>query len=164
MSDKRQALMDLAKIARMLPADRHEHSGSIEHVVKEEHKIDIESMEPEEREQLRAILLRAVGGQGKAIVVEAEEDEKALGVPRLAEAMSAIHIVIMCNHWIIRMVGGSYPPPKVGRTYREGRLGSKQGPRNAAGRLPRSCRHRRRHRQSSCCPDAKGERSGTLSC
>ena len=27
MSDKRQALMDLAKIARMLPADRHEHSG-----------------------------------------------------------------------------------------------------------------------------------------
>ena len=32
MSDKRQALMDLAKIARMLPADRLEHSGSIEHV------------------------------------------------------------------------------------------------------------------------------------
>ena len=27
MSDKRQALMDLAKIARMLPADRLEHSG-----------------------------------------------------------------------------------------------------------------------------------------
>ena len=31
MSDKRQALMDLAKLARMLPADRLEHSGSIEH-------------------------------------------------------------------------------------------------------------------------------------
>ena len=60
MSDKRQALMDLAKIARMLPADRHEHSGSIEHVVPEEHKIDIESMAPEEREQLRTILLKAV--------------------------------------------------------------------------------------------------------
>ena len=43
MSDKRQALMDLAKIARMLPADRHEHSGSVEHDrVKPEHKIDIE--------------------------------------------------------------------------------------------------------------------------
>ena len=28
MSDKRQALMDLAKIARMLPADRHEHSAA----------------------------------------------------------------------------------------------------------------------------------------
>ena len=27
MSDKRQALMDLAKIARMLPADRHEHQA-----------------------------------------------------------------------------------------------------------------------------------------
>jgi uncharacterized protein with von Willebrand factor type A (vWA) domain len=75
MRDKRRALMDLAKIARMLPADRLEHSGSIEHVVKEEHKIDIESMEPGEREQLRAILLKAVGGQGKAIDVEPEEDE-----------------------------------------------------------------------------------------
>ena len=60
MSDKRQALMDLAKLRRMLPADRLEHSGSIEHVVPEEHKIDIESMAPEEREQLRTILLKAV--------------------------------------------------------------------------------------------------------
>ena len=66
MSDKRQALMDLAKIARMLPADRHEHSGpggrSIEFDVdvKEEHKIDIEGMAPEERDQLRELLLRAV--------------------------------------------------------------------------------------------------------
>ena len=60
MSDKRQALMDLAKIARMLPADRHEHSGSIEHVVRPEHTIDIEGMTPEEREQLRSILLKAV--------------------------------------------------------------------------------------------------------
>jgi phage terminase small subunit len=65
LSDKRQALMDLAKIARMLPADRLEHSGSIAHVVKEEHKIDIESMEPEEREQLRELLLTAVRA-GKA--------------------------------------------------------------------------------------------------
>ena len=52
MSDKRQALMDLAKIARLLPADRHEHSGpggrSIEFDVnvKDEHKIDIELMDP----------------------------------------------------------------------------------------------------------------------
>jgi phage terminase small subunit len=60
MSDKRQALMDLAKIARMLPADRLEHSGSVEHVVRPEHTIDIEGMAPEEREQLRAILLKAV--------------------------------------------------------------------------------------------------------
>ena len=65
MSDKRQALMDLAKLRRMLPADRLEHSGSIEHVVPEEHKIDIESMTPEEREQLRTILLKA--GADKAV-------------------------------------------------------------------------------------------------
>jgi phage terminase small subunit len=81
MSDKRQALMDLAKLARMLPADRQEHSGpgggpiAFDVGVREEHKIDIEAMTPEEREQLRAILLKAVGGQGKAIDVEPEEDE-----------------------------------------------------------------------------------------
>ena len=60
MSDKRQALMDLAKLARMLPADRHEHSGSIDHVVRPEHTIDIEGMAPEERDQLRELLLTAV--------------------------------------------------------------------------------------------------------
>jgi hypothetical protein len=48
LSNKRQALMDLAKIARMLPADRLEHSGSIEHHVKPEHKIDIEAMDHDE--------------------------------------------------------------------------------------------------------------------
>ena len=61
MSDKRRALMDLAKLAYLLPADRLEHSGSIEHVVPEEHKIDIEAMALEEREQLRTLLLRASG-------------------------------------------------------------------------------------------------------
>jgi phage terminase small subunit len=81
LSDKRQALMDLAKIQRLLPADRHEHSGpgggpiAFDANVKEEHKIDIEAMAPEEREQLRALLLRAVGSQGKAIDVEPEEEE-----------------------------------------------------------------------------------------
>ena len=54
--------MDLAKIARMLPADRLEHSGSIEHrIVPEEHKIDIEAMDHDEREQLRTLLLKASG-------------------------------------------------------------------------------------------------------
>jgi hypothetical protein len=43
--------------------------------VKEEHKIDIEAMAPEEREQLRALLLRAVGGQPKVIDVEPEEGD-----------------------------------------------------------------------------------------
>jgi phage terminase small subunit len=63
MRDKRQALMDLAKIARMLPADRLEHSGSVEHVVPEEHKIDIESMAPEEREELRELLLSVLAAK-----------------------------------------------------------------------------------------------------
>ena len=69
LSDKRQALMDLAKIARMLPADRHEHSGpgggpiAIDVDVKEEHKIDIEAMAPEEREQLRQTLLTGLAAK-----------------------------------------------------------------------------------------------------
>ena len=57
LGDKRQALMGLAKIARMLPADRLEHSGSVEYLVRPEHKIDIEGMSSEEREQLRQTLL-----------------------------------------------------------------------------------------------------------
>lgn len=71
LNDKRQALMDLAKIARMLPADRHEHSGpgggpiAFDANVKEEHKIDIEAMAPEQRDQLRELLLTAVRA-GKA--------------------------------------------------------------------------------------------------
>jgi hypothetical protein len=79
LSDKRQALMDLAKIAPMLPADRHEHAGpgggpiAFDANVKEEHKIDIESMAPEEREQLRTLLLAAVR-KGPITDVEPEED------------------------------------------------------------------------------------------
>jgi hypothetical protein len=79
LSDKRQALMDLAKIARMLPADRHEHSGpdggpiAFDANVKEEHKIDIEGMTPDEREQLRTLLLAAVR-KGPITDVEPEED------------------------------------------------------------------------------------------
>jgi hypothetical protein len=69
LSDKRQALMDLAKIARMLPADRHEHAGpggdpiAFDANVKPEHKIDIEAMAPEEREQLRETLLTALAAK-----------------------------------------------------------------------------------------------------
>jgi phage terminase small subunit len=79
LSDKRQALMDLAKIQRLLPADRLEHSGpdggpiAFDANVKPEHKIDIESMAPEEREQLRTLLLAAVG-KGPITDVEPEED------------------------------------------------------------------------------------------
>ena len=70
--------MDLAKIQRLLPADRHEHSGpnggpiAFDANVKEEHKIDIEGMTPEEREQLRTLLLQATR-KGQVIDVEPEE-------------------------------------------------------------------------------------------
>jgi hypothetical protein len=66
LSDKRQALMDLAKLHRLLPADRLEHTGAggepiaFDVNVRPEHTIDIEGMAPEEREQLRTILLKAV--------------------------------------------------------------------------------------------------------
>jgi phage terminase small subunit len=69
LSDKRQALMDLAKIACMLPADRHERSGpgggpiAFDVGVREEHKIDIEAMAPEEREQLRQTLLTGLAAK-----------------------------------------------------------------------------------------------------
>lgn len=69
LSDKRQALMDLAKLRRMLPSDRVEHSGSIEHIVKEEHKIDIESMDHAERDQLKLLLLKAT-----ATITDVEEE------------------------------------------------------------------------------------------
>ena len=73
MSDKRQALMDLAKIARMLPADRHEHSGSIEHVDAAKSIRSTLRHGPDEREQLRTLLLAAVR-KGPITDVEPEED------------------------------------------------------------------------------------------
>jgi hypothetical protein len=38
--------MDLAKLARVVPVDHLEHSGSITHTVREEHKVDIERTGP----------------------------------------------------------------------------------------------------------------------
>jgi hypothetical protein len=61
LSDKRQALMGLAKIARILPADGHEHSGpgrgpiAFDVGVKAEHKIDIESLSHEQLDLLREL-------------------------------------------------------------------------------------------------------------
>jgi phage terminase small subunit len=54
-SEKRQALMDLAKLMRMLPADRVEHTGRLQH----EHKLDIAALSHEQRDQLRTLLLAA---------------------------------------------------------------------------------------------------------
>jgi phage terminase small subunit len=54
-SEKRQALMDLAKLTRMMPADRIEHSGGVQ----VEHKLDIAALSHEQRDQLRTLLLAA---------------------------------------------------------------------------------------------------------
>jgi phage terminase small subunit len=56
-SEKRQALMDLAKLTRMMPADRVEHSGQLQH----EHKLNIAALDHDQRDQLRALLLKARG-------------------------------------------------------------------------------------------------------
>jgi phage terminase small subunit len=59
LGEKRSALMDLAKVMRMLPADRVEHTGAdggpIE--VANSLRIDVRALEPEQRAQLQAILL-----------------------------------------------------------------------------------------------------------
>ena len=57
ISEKRQALMDLAKLTRMMPADRVEHSGSLQH----EYKLNIGALDHDQRDQLRALLLKARG-------------------------------------------------------------------------------------------------------
>lgn len=73
LADKRSALMDLAKIRRMLPADRVEHSGPnggpIETV---ERIIDPRSLSHEQREQLRVMLLGT-----KRVEVTDVEDQNA---------------------------------------------------------------------------------------
>lgn len=59
--DKLKALTELAKLARMYPAERTELTGAdggpIQTANLHAHKIDIASLEPEQREQLRGVLL-----------------------------------------------------------------------------------------------------------
>jgi phage terminase small subunit len=51
-NDKVKALTELAKLARMYPGDRLEVSATVEHA----HRIDIEGLDAEKREQLRSAL------------------------------------------------------------------------------------------------------------
>jgi phage terminase small subunit len=51
-NDKVKALTELAKLARMYPGDRLELSATVEHA----HRIDIEALDVEKREQLRSAL------------------------------------------------------------------------------------------------------------
>ena len=79
MSDKRQALMDLAKIAACCrPIDTSiQAQAAVDRLdanVKPEHKIDIEAMAPRSASSCDA-LLKAAGCQGEAGDVEPKEDE-----------------------------------------------------------------------------------------
>ena len=59
--DKLKALDMLAKMAGLYPAERHEHTGAdggpIGISVRDEHKIDIEALDPDQRAQLKRTLL-----------------------------------------------------------------------------------------------------------
>jgi hypothetical protein len=68
LADKLKALTELAKLARLYPVDRAEISGVVEH----QHRIDIEVLDNEKREQLRSVLLAL-----KAKQVEAESPHEA---------------------------------------------------------------------------------------
>ena len=61
MHDKLKALDMLAKMARLYPAERTELTGAdggpIQSTTLAVHKMDIAALEPEQREQLRAVLL-----------------------------------------------------------------------------------------------------------
>lgn len=65
-NDKVKALQELAKFSRMYPGDRLEVSGSIDHA----HRIDIESLDSDNREQLRSALTALKAKQIEAKVEE----------------------------------------------------------------------------------------------
>jgi phage terminase small subunit len=53
-NDKVKALTELARLARMYPGDRVELTGHVEH--QHAHRVDLESLDHEQREQLRQTL------------------------------------------------------------------------------------------------------------
>ena len=73
MHDKLKALDMLAKMARLYPAERTELTGAdggpIQSATLAVHTMDIASLEPEQREQLRQVLL--------AIKAKRESEEQA---------------------------------------------------------------------------------------
>ena len=76
--DKLKALDMLARMVRLYPAERLEHTGAdggpmqTANLHATVHKIDIASLEPEQREQLRSVLLAL-----KAKQIEAERSSEA---------------------------------------------------------------------------------------
>lgn len=61
LAEKRAALVELAKLRRMYPSERVEHSGpgGGPLQVAAEHKIDVKALDRDQRDQLRQILLAA---------------------------------------------------------------------------------------------------------
>jgi phage terminase small subunit len=70
--DKLRALDMLARMGQLYPAERLEHTGVDGGPIAHMHTIDIESLEHEQREQLRAVLLAL-----KAKQIEAERSPEA---------------------------------------------------------------------------------------
>jgi phage terminase small subunit len=70
--DKLRALDMLARMGQLYPAERLEHTGVDGGPIAHMHTIDIESLEHEQREQLRAVLLAL-----KAKQIEAERSSEA---------------------------------------------------------------------------------------
>jgi phage terminase small subunit len=70
--DKLRALDMLARMGQLYPAERLEHTGVGGGPIAHMHTIDIESLEHEQREQLRAVLLAL-----KAKQIEAEKSPEA---------------------------------------------------------------------------------------
>ena len=70
--DKLKALDMLARMGQLYPAERLEHTGVNGGPIAHMHTIDIESLEHEQREQLRAVLLAL-----KAKQIEVERSSEA---------------------------------------------------------------------------------------
>jgi phage terminase small subunit len=72
VADKLRALAELAKLARLYPADRAEISGPDGGAIQHTHRIDIESLPDDERQKLRSVLLAL-----KARQIEVERSPEA---------------------------------------------------------------------------------------
>ena len=72
LADKLKALTELAKLARLYPADRAEISGPDGGAIQHTHRIDIESLPDDERQKLKSVLLAL-----KARQIEAETPQEA---------------------------------------------------------------------------------------
>lgn len=75
LTEKRAALVELARLRRMYPSERVEHTGADGGPlqVQAEHKVDVRSLSHEQRDQLRAILLST---QRKGLVTDVEDESE----------------------------------------------------------------------------------------